>query len=462
VIHITCPQCSKAYRVKPELAGKKIRCKDCQTVMPVPAEASDDDEFAALLSGPSESEDQEDEPAPPPVSRRKTASPAKKKKSRSSSWSMPGFAMPAVSLGGAARGCFYTGFCVIFLLALVGKLARLAGLTNPPPPGAFNGFARPDGTAGTGTAGTGGAGQRGAAPVPMGTGPWDLSAFPIPNFPELAFPEPGIAGGTQHTMSFAAAENSPGVPGATMSLRVFLPSGEHAPGSLGCVLVPPAGTNLLVGHDIESPDYTTEYEPYVQAGFAVVHYSLDGGLGKSLDQASERDLDIAYPKFRNSGAGLANGRNAVEFVVRKLPMVNPRKIAAAGHSSAGTHVLLLAEHEPRLSAVIAYAGRVIPSPDLLAAAQDPRVQQGIPELGDFVRRSAPATHASRLRCPTFLFHAQGDDVVPVSDSTSLADMLRQQGTSVTIEVLPAGGHFGPMLAEGFPKAVAWLRSVWGQ
>lgn len=460
MIHISCPQCAKAYRVKPELAGKKIRCKDCQTVMSVPAETSDDDEFASLLSGPSASEDQEDEPAPPPVTRRKSATGSKKKKGKSAGWSMPSLSMPSVDIGGTARGCFYTGFCVILVLGAVGRLARTIRSAMGPPGGAANQLAPANpGMAGPQMSGPGMG--HGMASVPMGTGPWDLSAFPIPNLPELGPPEPGIAGGTAHTVSFAAAGNSPGVPGATMSLRVYLPPGDHAPGSLGCVLVPPAGTNLLTGHNIEPSEYTSEYEPYVQAGFAVVHYSLDGGMGKPPEQATGADLEIAYPQFRNSGAGLANGRNAIEFVVQKLPMVNPRKIAAAGHSSAGTHVLLLAEHEPRLSAVIAYAGRVIASPDLLALAQNPGVQRAIPDLGDFVRRSAPATHAARLRCPTFLCHAQDDDVVPASDSMSLADTLRQQGTNVTLELVPVGGHFAPMLMVGFPKAVDWLRSLWG-
>ncbi|MDA0833226.1 MAG: hypothetical protein O2955_06745 [Planctomycetota bacterium] len=36
-IQVKCPQCSKEYRLKDELAGKKIRCKECETSFAVPA-----------------------------------------------------------------------------------------------------------------------------------------------------------------------------------------------------------------------------------------------------------------------------------------------------------------------------------------------------------------------------------------------------------------------------------------
>ena len=41
-IEVSCRKCGKAYRVKDERAGTKIKCKDCQTVIEVP-QASEDD-----------------------------------------------------------------------------------------------------------------------------------------------------------------------------------------------------------------------------------------------------------------------------------------------------------------------------------------------------------------------------------------------------------------------------------
>jgi predicted Zn finger-like uncharacterized protein len=39
-ISVTCPSCSKSYQVKDDAAGKKFRCKACETVVTVPAESA--------------------------------------------------------------------------------------------------------------------------------------------------------------------------------------------------------------------------------------------------------------------------------------------------------------------------------------------------------------------------------------------------------------------------------------
>src|SRR5215471_4283904 len=36
-ISVTCPNCETTLRVKDEAAGKKVRCKECQKVISVPA-----------------------------------------------------------------------------------------------------------------------------------------------------------------------------------------------------------------------------------------------------------------------------------------------------------------------------------------------------------------------------------------------------------------------------------------
>ncbi len=42
-IDVVCPKCGKDYRVKDERAGTRIRCKECQTAISVPALSQDDD-----------------------------------------------------------------------------------------------------------------------------------------------------------------------------------------------------------------------------------------------------------------------------------------------------------------------------------------------------------------------------------------------------------------------------------
>jgi len=47
-ISVSCPRCGKAYKVKDELAGKAIKCRDCEATVPIPGTAADslgDDAF---------------------------------------------------------------------------------------------------------------------------------------------------------------------------------------------------------------------------------------------------------------------------------------------------------------------------------------------------------------------------------------------------------------------------------
>jgi len=56
-LSVACPGCGREYRVKDELAGKKIRCKECDAVIAIPQPDEDelglaDDELAELQAAP--------------------------------------------------------------------------------------------------------------------------------------------------------------------------------------------------------------------------------------------------------------------------------------------------------------------------------------------------------------------------------------------------------------------------
>ncbi|MBS0263193.1 MAG: hypothetical protein JSS02_14710 [Planctomycetes bacterium] len=77
-IKITCAQCQKSYQVKDDAAGKKFRCKGCETLIPVPLPVATLDEEPALDDDWSDLiEDVTPEPPPPrrrqPKSRPKPA-----------------------------------------------------------------------------------------------------------------------------------------------------------------------------------------------------------------------------------------------------------------------------------------------------------------------------------------------------------------------------------------------------
>src|SRR5262245_31329987 len=231
--------------------------------------------------------------------------------------------------------------------------------------------------------------------------------FPFAEVPPPAFPDRGEAdqhelepGVVQHVISIGVDEGGfYDTPGHGGYMYLYLPPGEHAPKSLPCIVIAPAGSTLLAGMDLGEGD-EPEHTPYVKAGCAVLAYELDG---PSYDDTDTDAMREAYVAFRGSRAGLVNGRNAVDYLLAKVPEVDPARIYAAGHSSAATHALLLAAHEPRLAGVMAYA----PATDLpkRMSGQLPFFRFLLPGLVDFVTQSSPSTPAAALKKPVFLFHA---------------------------------------------------------
>ena len=286
--------------------------------------------------------------------------------------------------------------------------------------------------------------------------PFELSGVPVPAFPPL----PALAPLEDEGVEVGQLRLSAGSgPGESMELRIYRPAGSHAAASLPCVLVAPAGTNLLSGSEIGALDdeaYHFEALPYAKAGMMVVMYSLDGNIAEG-DEEDPDKARAAYLSFRAAQAGLVNGRNALEFARARLPEVDPARIYAAGHSSAGSLSLLLGEHEPRLAGCIAYA----PGTDLESWFADtianPFSGFSYPGLREFSKKSSPKTHAGQLAIPLFLFHAAGDETVPVGDSRDFHAALKARGADVTYLEVPGGDHYEPMIADGIPAGIRWIK-----
>jgi dienelactone hydrolase len=226
--------------------------------------------------------------------------------------------------------------------------------------------------------------------------------------------------------------------------------------------VAPAGTNLLTGNALDDPTYHKETLPYARAGYVAITYSLDGAPPPDAAETADEQMASAYRTFSAAYAGLANARTALEFALARLPEVNPKRIFAAGHSSAGTLALLFAEHETRLKGCIAYA----PQTDVenqfgmllgLLAASD-----RFPGIVDFVRRSSPQTHIARIQCPVFLFWAADDSVVAPSGIQKFATELSARRPDVTVKTVPTGDHFEPMINPGIGLAIEWLKGLPGE
>jgi acetyl esterase/lipase len=290
----------------------------------------------------------------------------------------------------------------------------------------------------------------GSAPTasPESRRAFDLATVPAPYFPERGIATPVEPGVDSYDIILGPQGGYYSTPGHGGALRLYLPSGAHAPQSLPCVIIAGAGTTLLTGVGLGD---SAEHLPYVRAGIAVVAYELDGperGQGDS-------EMKAAYEAFKNSRAGMVNARNAIDFVITRVPEVDPRRIYSAGHSSAGTASLLAAAHDQRLAGCIAFAPCLDVAKHLTPAGMRMMslILLGLP---DFAVQSSPVTHRERLHRPVYLFHAEDDSVCDVNDSRDFADRLRARGVSVTFDTVPFGDHYEPMISDGIPRAIEWI------
>jgi dienelactone hydrolase len=488
-ITFSCERCGKTYAAPPEYAGKSIKCKKCARTVAIPRQP-------ASASIPSSSLIPVLQPNPtPPASRRKNApknnSGRAKSKSRRSAarsrgpqseadfethavdepeqiplsgddvvddaggarlvqpilqrhvapaWSEPPPKNPkraaaskprdltTKAVAGGTIGLISVLFICLRLLRIVGGVGRAVTGDDPA------------------------ALQR---PIPV------LSPADLPKAAPLVFPDLGPAtpldrGIVRHEVQLGPRYAGPNTaPGHCGKLWIYLPRGNHEARSLACVLITGAGSTLLAGMDLGEGD-VAEHLPYARAGFAVMAYELDGVV-PDQEKANDQEVLQGMKSYLAARAGLINAQNALEYLLEKVPQVDPERLYAAGHSSAGTMSLLFAENEPRLKGCIAFA----PAVDVNARLRSQN-SRTVDELikagfGDFFDRYNPRRHEQDLNRPVFLFHAQDDSNVPVSESSGLADRLRQAGKDVTLEIVPTGGHYDSMIQQGIPKAIAWLK-----
>jgi dipeptidyl aminopeptidase/acylaminoacyl peptidase len=280
-----------------------------------------------------------------------------------------------------------------------------------------------------------------------------VETVPVPDFPEL--PEFTALEPSMVQMARIEMPADPnGIAGAQMTFRIYLPPGETTPRSLACVLVAPAGTNLLSGSDLDDGDYHDETLPYAEAGMAVVNYSIDGNSEGDDDD----ELIESYAAFKKAGAGVINGRNALEFVLARMPMVDPDRIYSAGHSSAATLSLLLAAHEPRLKACLAYAPAVDLESHFSDILEDPEIELILPGASRFVTDSSPLTHANQIQIPVFLFFAEDDTMATLESAKPFVDALQSTNPRVRLHKVPTGGHYNSMIDKGIPAGIRWIKN----
>ncbi|HAY83190.1 MAG TPA: hypothetical protein DCY79_25570 [Planctomycetaceae bacterium] len=179
---------------------------------------------------------------------------------------------------------------------------------------------------------------------------------------------------------------------------------------------------------------------------------MDGPWG---DEDSDDQMGRAYEAFRDAQAGVVNARNALEYALRHVPEIDPNRIFAAGHSSAGSAALLFAAHEPRLAGVVAYAPCYDVTKHLGGMLRILAIQ--CDGIADFAVQSSPKTHEARIQCPVFLFHASGDQVCDIEDSQAAEARMQALGIDVTLATTAGGDHYNPMINDGIFRAIEWMQ-----
>ena len=238
-------------------------------------------------------------------------------------------------------------------------------------------------------------------------------------------------------------------PGGQGALWIYLPE-KPASEKLPCVLIAPAGSNLLTGMKLDPSD-SKEHIPYAKAGMVVVAYAIDGHLD---DRAHVKDADVlaATKAFMDSDAGVANAKAALDYALANVPNIDPKRIFSAGHSSAATLSLQVAAREPRLAGCIAYA----PVTDLEKRIPAPAVtvfSKSFPGFKRFLQNFSPLRNVAKITCPVLLFHAADDSNVPIAQTEAFAKALQKTNKNVTFLKAKSGGHFDSMIAEGIPMGI---------
>ncbi|HEV3120853.1 MAG TPA: prolyl oligopeptidase family serine peptidase [Isosphaeraceae bacterium] len=289
----------------------------------------------------------------------------------------------------------------------------------------------------------------------LGLAPGLTASAPAAAFPALGQStelEPGV-------LFYEIKLGEPGraaLPGKSGKLWLYLPDGDHAARSLACVLITGAGSILVTGMDLGDGD-RPEHLPYVRAGFAVLAYEMDGALHGEMN-ALNPALKQSIEAFVAAEAGLANARIALDFLGAKVPQVDPNRIAAVGHSSAGTAALLVAEYESRIKACVAFAPRADIETNF-PPAQKQAILMIAPRGRELFTRYNPIYHRDKLRCPVFLFHAEDDSNVPIGLTRAFAAKLESDGRQVTFVTVTFGNHYDSMIKQGIPRAIEWLQQI---
>ncbi|MFI5380259.1 MAG: hypothetical protein ACHRHE_13250 [Tepidisphaerales bacterium] len=233
-----------------------------------------------------------------------------------------------------------------------------------------------------------------------------------------------------------------------VALWVYMPLQQKGtPRSVGCVFVAAGGPGMLPGSRL-SEDQRDEHVVLAKAGFAVVAYDVEGAVPRANAVGPAAIGPLVG--FMAADGGVADGRLAIEYVLRHVPEADPSRLYAAGAGSSGTVALLLAAGDPRIRGCAVRA----PIVDLATplAPYKERLNEMVQDAGSFLADHSPVNRIGAATVPVWVFHAEDDGDVPISESVRLS----QASAKVTVDRHAAVGDATRRLEIGRARAVVWL------
>lgn len=243
------------------------------------------------------------------------------------------------------------------------------------------------------------------------------------------------------------------VPGSNLPVWVYLP--KTAPkGPIPCVLIAAAGTRCFHGLALSEGDIP-EHTRYAEAGFAAVAYSLSGPWPG--DDASEAEIRKAVAAFLQSGGGFQDAVAALKLAGSKHAVIDTGRVYLAGHSSAATVALTIAQRSKSIRGCLAYA----PITDLherIPAELVKELDGSGSALQAYLNEQSPLQHVAKVTCPVFLFVAEDDSNVAEKDVKNYAAAIVRAGGKCRLATVKTGDHYDAMIESGIDLGIAWIKA----
>jgi len=236
------------------------------------------------------------------------------------------------------------------------------------------------------------------------------------------------------------------------TLTVYSPKGKN---SGAAVIVFPGGGYQVLAIDLEG----TEVCDWLTSNgmtCVLLKYRVPNA-GPSWDQPCGCDLDTGSSK------PLEDAQRAISLVRLHAAEwhIDPHKIGVLGFSAGGHLVAAVSTHfDRRVYAPVDAADRQSCRPDFAVA-----LYPGHLFLDRRKFELNPKIHVTNSTPPTFLLHAENDNVDDVRNSMVYYVALKNAGVSAEMHLYPDGGHaFGlrptKLPVTRWPRLVeTWLRSI---